>query len=585
MAWKYHRKTEQFYLRIYKYYQAHQQIEIIDDIAADMDSNLNDGDAYSGKHEEEKKSRDSINRLNQEYQGQNSNLNTSPGRDHHGDNENHSNWQNLFGENIENFQHKLSDMSHKGKQHLQAFIGHIKKAPHYIVDNEYIQRGYRINFNSKSSLCKSLFMLHNESVNVWSHLIGVGCFIGLLIYTLIYLSPLASYFSISSSVPDRESMIDQGRMQVNLHSDLSSIEDFETLCDKFLNITVNTQSISALDSFELWAKAWRYEIDYHSNIQTGGMHIQDQEQSKYWHIEGYLLDIMHVISGVPYKISQESFVKSVINLVNQLSSQLNDQVINYLKQMITLIQDKASLWSEQVSSQIQKNKNSTLSDWLVLGPVIQDPVQVKFYVTKIPLFLHIAGAISCLGCSAIFHLFKDHSQHLGEFLVRLDYAGISLMIAGIWRNFYMTCQSLSCFLVFVCSLWSKFDKPQFRVLRGTLFVILGLVAVAPFTHIIQFMEPEYLPHFDSFWWVFGAFLYIFGAVIYMLRVPERFFPNKFDFFVNLQYCFMLLLQGSSHQIFHLCILAAALGHYYAALLCFHNRQYSPCPNEFIDNIE
>jgi len=83
-------------------------------------------------------------------------------------------------------------------------------------------------------------MLHNESVNVWSHLIGVGCFIGLLIYTLIYLSPLASYFSISSSVPDRESMIDQGRMQVNLHSDLSTIEDFEALCDKFLNITINT---------------------------------------------------------------------------------------------------------------------------------------------------------------------------------------------------------------------------------------------------------------------------------------------------------------------------------------------------------
>lgn len=94
-------------------------------------------------------------------------------------------------------------------------------------------------------------------------------------------------------------------------------------------------------------------------------------------------------------------------------------------------------------------------------------------------------------------------------------------------------QSVCCFLVFVVSLWSKFSKPQYRVLRGTLFVILGLVAVAPFTHIFIFMQPEYLPYFDSFWWTVGAFLYIGGAMIYMLRIPERFFPNKFDIFVNI----------------------------------------------------
>lgn len=91
-------------------------------------------------------------------------------------------------------------MGHKGKESLKAFVGHIKKAPHFIVDNEYIQRGYRINFHTKKRICKSLFMLHNESVNVWSHLIGVGCFIGFLIYTLISLTPFASYFSFSTSV-------------------------------------------------------------------------------------------------------------------------------------------------------------------------------------------------------------------------------------------------------------------------------------------------------------------------------------------------------------------------------------------------
>eukprot|EP00347_Sterkiella_histriomuscorum_P005560 403356144 len=467
-------------------------IEIIDDVNVNFDSNQSNShqnfDSSDKYHEENKIEGNDHSRkfnsifTNDKTRDPEGHMATPDQEHHHGSY--HSNWQNLIGDNIENFQHKLQDMSHKGKQQFQAFVGHLKNAPHFIIDNEYIQRGYRINFNTKSSLCKSLFMLHNESVNVWSHLIGVGCFIGL-----------------------------------------------------------------------------------HSKMTTYGIYLEDKEQSKYWHIEGYLLDIMHVISGVPYTLKDATYIQSIINVIHELPKQLNEQVMNvintyspidpvnadfsnrkidYLKRMTSLIQDKASQWSNKIADKIRQSENATLSDWLVLGPVISDPNQVKFYVTKIPLFLHIGGAISCLGLSAIFHLFKDHSQHMGEFLVRLDYAGISLMIAGsnmpplyysfickpvhYWRNIYMTAQSVSCLLVFICSLWPKFDKPKYRVLRGTLFVILGLVAVVPFTHILVFMEPQYLPYFDGSWWIFGAVLYIFGAVVYMLRVPERFFPNKFDFF-------------------------------------------------------
>ena len=32
-------------------------------------------------------------------------------------------------------------------------------------------------------------MVHNESVNVWTHLIGAICFIGLILYTFTYLAP------------------------------------------------------------------------------------------------------------------------------------------------------------------------------------------------------------------------------------------------------------------------------------------------------------------------------------------------------------------------------------------------------------
>lgn len=94
--------------------------------------------------------------------------------------------------------HKLQEVGQIGKQKLQAFIGHIKNAPHHLIDNEYIHTGYRINFNSSKKICKSLFMLHNESVNVWSHLIGVAIFIGLLFWTIFQLSPISDYLQIAA---------------------------------------------------------------------------------------------------------------------------------------------------------------------------------------------------------------------------------------------------------------------------------------------------------------------------------------------------------------------------------------------------
>ena len=52
----------------------------------------------------------------------------------------------------------------------------------------------------------------------------------------------------------------------------------------------------------------------------------------------------------------------------------------------------------------------------------------------------------------------------------------------------------------------------------------------------------YLPSRDGTPWAVGGVVYIVGAIIYAMRIPEKFFPRKFD------------LVGSSHQIFHLAVL-------------------------------
>lgn len=61
-----------------------------------------------------------------------------------------------------------------------------------------------------------------------------------------------------------------------------------------------------------------------------------------------------------------------------------------------------------------------------------------------------------------------------------------------------------------------------------------------------------------FYLILQGLLYIVGAMIYALRIPERFAPGKFDKF------------GSSHQIFHVFVLAAASTHFIGLCIAYEH---------------
>lgn len=56
--------------------------------------------------------------------------------------------------------------------------------PAYMKDNEYILRYYRYDWPLKQ-IFLSIFTIHNETLNVWTHLIGFFIFLALTIYTAI----------------------------------------------------------------------------------------------------------------------------------------------------------------------------------------------------------------------------------------------------------------------------------------------------------------------------------------------------------------------------------------------------------------
>ena len=69
-------------------------------------------------------------------------------------------------------------------------LGTYEEAPKYLQDNEYIKEGYVINCTTFKKTLRSLFVLHNESVNVWSHLIGAISFFFLIWYTTVFITNL-----------------------------------------------------------------------------------------------------------------------------------------------------------------------------------------------------------------------------------------------------------------------------------------------------------------------------------------------------------------------------------------------------------
>lgn len=70
-----------------------------------------------------------------------------------------------------------------------------EELPAYQVDNEYVKTGYRVNYHSAWDVFMSSFKCHNETFNIWSHLIGA---LVSLILLIVYLNTYPNMESVGS---------------------------------------------------------------------------------------------------------------------------------------------------------------------------------------------------------------------------------------------------------------------------------------------------------------------------------------------------------------------------------------------------
>ncbi|RPB21036.1 HlyIII-domain-containing protein [Terfezia boudieri ATCC MYA-4762] len=179
---------------------------------------------------------------------------------------------------------------------------------------------------------------------------------------------------------------------------------------------------------------------------------------------------------------------------------------------------------------------------------------------KLAFVCFFSGAVICLGASATYHTICNHSLEVAKLGNRLDYMGIVAMIAGSYMaslyygfwclpELHKTYCAMILLLGFLCTILTlhpHFRTPPYRPLRAAMYVLYGSSGAVPLFHAASILGWSSLSKQISLSWLLaqGA-LYAFGAVLYAARFPERLAPGKFDIF------------GSSHQWFHVLVLAAA----------------------------
>jgi adiponectin receptor len=188
------------------------------------------------------------------------------------------------------------------------------------------------------------------------------------------------------------------------------------------------------------------------------------------------------------------------------------------------------------------------------------PSDVRFEDT-VATSVYFLGVVVCFVLSTIFHAFSDHSPEMHKFGNELDHLGIVLVMWGtgmsnVYFSFY--CQPairnayflLTTATVVGCGIFTlrpKFRQPSYRTMRFLMYLFLGASLFMPIVHGLVKFGWERLDEMTGLESFFGLGVINFsGSAVYAARIPERWFPRKFD------------LLGHSHNWMHVLVLLGAL---------------------------
>ncbi|KAF9171193.1 hypothetical protein BGX21_000726 [Mortierella sp. AD011] len=201
---------------------------------------------------------------------------------------------------------------------------------------------------------------------------------------------------------------------------------------------------------------------------------------------------------------------------------------------------------------------------------------------KLVFLVFFLGVYKCLLMSSLWHTFAQIA-HEGTMkcMACLDYVGISVLIAtsvvvteyygfyceSMFRNSYIVVTALFGIAGVVCPWLSWFEHRDSKWIRVTFFISMAASGLLPLFHLTLVQGAG-----RTFEWIFpllkSTLSYVLGVIVYINQYPEKLFPGRFDHL------------GSSHQLWHLCVLGGVYFHFTAALSFWERRYEFGCPSGF-----
>lgn len=412
--------------------------------------------------------------------------------------------------------------------------------PDFLKDNEYIVGSYRPEQSFRESI-KTLFVLHNETGNVWTHILGFFLFVALAFFFCTHTpTPLAvTAEHVEVLLHDL-----QQQLQQQLHS---------------LHVGGNLQALGQ----GLLDKVHALEHSLQDRVHALEHRLQDGVHALEGRLSESFTDNLHQLQDNIHSLQDSMHAAWQGSALGDKLHQLQDSLHN----VELSLQLKAAGLGSNLASRAGVVQAALLQQ---LKPILQWPVP------RWPVYVYFAGAMVCLLTSSVCHLLGCCKQHIAEMIWRFDYAGIAVLIVASfvpamyyaflcepwWRNFYLiTTVSMGC-VVIGMSLPTMFQARHYRGLRAAIFTMLGAWGVVPVTQLLLTN--------GHVWAIRRAFMldllmgaiYVGGAVVYACRVPERWSPGRFD------------IAGHSHQLWHAAVVLAAWVHYCAIMVLLQWRDAS-----------
>ncbi|KAH7016543.1 hemolysin-III related-domain-containing protein, partial [Microdochium trichocladiopsis] len=169
----------------------------------------------------------------------------------------------------------------------------------------------------------------------------------------------------------------------------------------------------------------------------------------------------------------------------------------------------------------------------------------------------------CTDVENIFHFVSNHSRMWAQACNRLDYLGIVVLVwsanapvvryalSGLpdLQRIYSLINIITAAMSIGFILGHNFGLSAFRKWRVLIYSTSGLGSLASLLHGLQIKGWAVLgDHLSLRWLACTMSLNLIAAAVYAGRIPERWFPYRFD------------LVGASHQIFHVLVLVATFTH-------------------------